>query len=321
MVLLNVIAYLTANFEYAKECQSFFNALQGCMAVRNGANKEGKLYWFHAFMMGIFLSFSGGSFGTLWLGKPTSMLSNDVNIACCILAFILVNYVPFSIGYKLANTFPVVLATTCFAQLFRSSGLISYCSVAFETFKGNPSEYYPIPVFGPIIYASLLGNMGGFFNKGFTGHLQKGMPWSFQTGLACATFYHFYVHDETGFVGIHLRHCFHLVFDDFLKISGLDNLDRATLAFVFVSAFQQIMAILQLPYFLGPSANPFNALYYFVPEETPAAKPKALQKNQESSPSNTGTKESNTAPDSDNNGTKKKKKKKKKAAQQKDKDL
>merc|ERR1719203_2486736 len=42
-------------------------------------------------MMGIFLSFSGGSFGTLWLGKPTSMLSNDVNIACCILAFILVN--------------------------------------------------------------------------------------------------------------------------------------------------------------------------------------------------------------------------------------
>jgi len=321
MILSNVISYLTADFEYAQECQSFFNALQGCLIVRNGANKNGELHWFHAFMMGIFLSFSGGTFGTLWLAKPTSMLSNDVNIACCILAFILVNYTPFSIGYKLAKTFPVVLVTTCFAQLFRSSGLVKFCSVAFVEFKGNPSKYYNIPVFGPIIYATLLGNFGGFFNKGFTGHLNKGMPWPFQTGLACASFYHFFVHDETGFIGTNLRHCFHLVFDDFLKISGLNSLDRATLAFVFVSAFQQFMAIIQLPYFFGPTVSPFNALYYFVPEETSATKSKALKNSQEPSPSKVEAEESNMTPVSSNNGTKKKKKKKNKGGQQKEKEL
>lgn len=321
MYLSHVIAFLTADFEYANELQSFFNALQGHLAVRRGANKDGELYWFHAFMMGIFLSFSGGTFGTLWLGKPTSMLSNDINIACIIITFILVNYTPFKIGFKLAQTFPVVIVTTSFAQLFKTSGLVKFCTVAFETFKDNPSKYYPIPVFGPIIYATLLGNFGGFFNKGFGNYLKNGMPWPFQTGLACATFYHFYVHDETGFIGINLRHCFHLVFDDFLKMTSLDALDRKTLAMVLISAFQQIMAILQLPYFLGPTASPFNAVYYVFPEtpatsKTAPSKPKAIQND-----SSSAVKEPIAAPQNGTDGKKKKKKKKSKAAQQKEKEL
>merc|ERR1711862_101044 len=276
-------------------------------------------------MLSVFTAFSGGSFGTLWLAKPTSMLSNDINIACCIIAFSIANYLPFDIGYKLGNTFPIVIVTTLLAQLFRTCGLVKYATVAFEAFKDNPSEYYPIPIFGPIIYATLLGNMGGFFLKGLNGYLQKGMPWPFQTGLACATFYHFYVHDETGFIGINLRHCFHLVFDDLLKILGLYTLDKKTLAFVAVSAFQHTMAILQLPYFLGPKSSPFNALYYFVPEEVPqnskavSDKTKNIEDKQKSS-SSTNT-DTAVSQDGNHETKKKKKKKKKKATQQKQKEL
>lgn len=323
--LSNVIAYLTGNFKYAQELQAFWMAFQGCIAVRSGVNKDGKLYWFHAFMLSVFTAFAGGTFGSLWMAKPTSMLSNDVNVACCIIAFAVASYAPFDIGYKLGKTFPVVIVTTVFAQLFRTCGLVKFSTVAFEAFKDNPSEYYPIPIFGPIIYATMLGNMGGFFLKGLNGHLKDGMPWPFQTGLACASFYHFYVHDETGFIGVNLRHCFHLVFDDLLKMSGLYTLDRKTLAFVTISAFQHVMAILQLPYFLGPKASPFNAAYYFASEEAPTnskaipAKPKTLDNKQESS-SSTATKES-TVPQNGNHEIKKKKKKQKKGSQQKQKEL
>ena len=62
-------------------------------------------------------------------------------------------------------------------QLFRAMGLIKFCEIAFDAFKNNPSPYYPIPVFGPILLPTLLGNFGGFFSKGFNGHLEKGMPW------------------------------------------------------------------------------------------------------------------------------------------------
>jgi len=244
------IAFLTGDIAYSAELQAFWMAVQGAVAVRNGPNEERKLHWFHAFMLSVIGGYAGGCFGFLWMGKPTSMLSNDLNVGACILAFVLVNYTPFDIGYKLCNTLPVKIVTVMFSQLFRSSGVMKFTTVAFEAFKDAPSAYYPIPVFGPILYGTLLGNMGGFFMKGFEGHIMNGMPWPFQNGLFCGSFFHFFVHDKTGIVGTTLRR--------FVVLPTALGLDDKTFAAVFVSLFMQIMGILQIPAFLGPSFSPFG---------------------------------------------------------------
>jgi hypothetical protein len=130
-------------------------------------------------------------------------------------------------------------------------GVVGYVNVGYQTFKDRPSEYYPIPVFGPIVWATLLGNMSSFFTKGFHGHLQNGMPWPFQNGLFCATFYHFYVNDGDGLIGNSLRTLVRL-------IPGVQmGLDDQTFAVVIVSAFMQTCGILQMPELFGPSFSPF----------------------------------------------------------------
>lgn len=176
------VSFLTGEFAYSSELQAFWMAVQGAMAVRMGPNKDKQLHWFHAFMLSVIGGYAGGCFGFIWMGKATSMLSNDLNIAACIAAFVLVNYIPFNLGYKILGSVPGTLVTVSFAQLFRSLGVMKFTSVCFEAFKDSPSAYYPIPVFGPIVYATLLGNMGGFFMKGFEGHIMNGMPWPFQNG-------------------------------------------------------------------------------------------------------------------------------------------
>lgn len=177
------VRFLTGDFPFSGELQCFWMAVQGAMAVRKGPNRNGNLHWFHAFALSVLAGYAGASFGFLWMGRPSSMLSSDLNMASCILAYILVNYTPMDIGYKICDSLPVTIVTVSFSQLFRSLGIMKFATACFEAFKDNPSAYYPIPVFGPIIYATLLGNMGGFFMKGFEGHLANGMPWPVQNGM------------------------------------------------------------------------------------------------------------------------------------------
>lgn len=92
--------------------------------------------------------------------------------------------------------------------------------------------------------------MGGFVMKGLEGHVINGVPWPMQNGMFCATFYHFFVHDQTGPIGILLRET---VFPEVVRF----GLDERTFAGVFVSFFMQVVGILQMPQFLGPSFTPF----------------------------------------------------------------
>ena len=257
MVLLS---YLTGDFAYTNELQAFWMAFQGCMVVRNGRNRDKKMAWFHAFMLSVFSGYAGASFTFFLIGKPTSMLTNDLNIASCIISFIIVNYSPRDIGYKLGNTLPILVITTAFSQLFRVGGIVKFVDTAFEAFRDKPSEYYPIPVFGPILFATLLGNMGGFFAKGFDKYLENGMPWPFQNGFCCASFYHFFVNDKIGFIGVNLRAVINLI------IPSKFGLDDKTFATVAVSLFMHVMGILQLPNFMGPSFSPFNHISKIVPD-------------------------------------------------------
>lgn len=177
-----LVSYLTGDFSFSPELQAIFMAFQGALAVRSGPNRDRSMHWFHAFLLSVIAGYGGACFTPFWMGLPTAMLYNDLNLTACIIAFIVANYTPFDIGYKMGKSFPVTIIITTFAQLFRSLGVVKYTTICFEAFKDSPSAYYPIPVFGPIAYGTLLGNMSGFFMKGFNGYLANGMPWPFQNG-------------------------------------------------------------------------------------------------------------------------------------------
>lgn len=177
----SILSFLMGQSAYHVELRTFGMALQGALAVRNGPNKDRKMHWFHAFALTTILGFGGGWFTFVWLGKPTSMIaSGDVNVTLAFIAFVIVHYTPFDVGYQIANSLPAVLVITSLAQMFRSMGTIGFISAAAR--EVSPSPYYPTPVIGPILYGALLGNMGGFFRKGFDGYLQNGIPWPFQNG-------------------------------------------------------------------------------------------------------------------------------------------
>lgn len=245
------IEYLTASFALAPEFQNLTMAIQGAMTVRNGPNKEKKMAGFHAFCQGLVLAYGGGLLTPLWMGRPTPMLGNDLCFSFCLIAYSLVNFIPLDIGYSVLNTFAARVLTVMGAQLFRNRGLITFVNIAYEAFKGNPSKYYPTPVFGPILNAAILGNMGSFFLNGFHSHLQNGMPWAFQNGLFIATTYHFTANDK-GPIGEFMRE----MISTYVPI----DMDPVLLVTLMGSIFMQIVGILQMPDFFGPTFNPFKIL-------------------------------------------------------------
>lgn len=251
MNLSMAVSFLTASFAYAPEFQNVFMAIQGAMIVRNGPNKDGKMKGFHAFLQGLVMAFAGGLLAPIWMGRPTPMLGNDLCFGSCIIAYILVNCIPNDLGYKVLSTFPLRVLTIMGAQLFRNRGVVSFTNIAYNAFKENPSKYYPTPVFGPILNGCILGNMGGFFWKGFHGHLKGGMPFIVQNGLLISASYHFVSNDQ-GPIGDFLR--------GVLGNLPLGDMDPALFVSIMGSLFMQVVAILQMPDFLGASFNPFDFL-------------------------------------------------------------
>jgi len=108
------------------------------------------------------------------------MFANDIFFGACVLGFLVVNYTPYQLGYRLVTSPPGMVVVTVFSQIFRVGGIIGFSDAAFAAFRDSPSVYYPMPIFGPILCPTLLGNMGGFFFGGLDGYLEKGMPWLFQ---------------------------------------------------------------------------------------------------------------------------------------------
>jgi hypothetical protein len=260
-----LVQFLTGNFHLSGELQSFWMAVQGCMMVRAARNPTKKeLTWFHAFCLSVLAGYAGGWFGFVLMAKPTSMFYNDLNMASCIVAFLVVNCTPFDVGYRLCQTLPFSLLTVSFAQLFRSTAIPKFVQVCYHEFATKGTPYYPsVPVFGPIMYATLLGNMGGFITKGIEGHVESGMPWAIQNGLFTASFYHFFVNDKTGAVGLHLRRLLSPLLV-LLKFDPASEADHATFAACAVSLFMQVVGILQMPRFFGPAFSPFTSSPFSV---------------------------------------------------------
>lgn len=231
------------------------------MSVRNGPNKQGNMNWFHAFLKSTLTAYAGATFTNIFMGRPTAMFANDIFFGSCVIGYGVVNWLPLDIGYHFFNTFIGELLHTVFSQIFRVGGVSGFSDAAYAAFKDVPSVYYPTPVFGPILFPAALGNMGGFLWGGFDGYLEKGMPWLFQQGLSCATFYHFYSHDVEGEIGIKLRSVIKPVAVQIMLVMGADEKeseDDTLFAKTLVGIFMVLMAIVRMPQFLGPRFSPFT---------------------------------------------------------------
>eukprot|EP00978_Attheya_sp_CCMP212_P012956 scaffold32322_cov40-Attheya_sp.AAC.1 len=198
------------------------------------------------------------------MGKSVSMLQHDFHVACCIFFFVLFTYILPATNASasarwLRQSVWVTIVTVAFSQLFRAMAICQYTSQANSStlfHHATSNKFYPIPIFAPIAYGALLGNLGGFFSKSFHNLMDREgkIPWSFQNGLACSAFYHFLVHDQTGPIGRVLRHCiYHYLAPSW---QGNDEL----FAMVTISLFMQIVGFLQMPQLLGPNFNPFLAI-------------------------------------------------------------
>jgi len=246
-----LISILSGSSAYNVEIRTFGQAFMGALAVRDGANKNKKMNWFHAFALSTVVAFGGGWFGFVWMGKPTSLITQgDVIITLCVISFVFVNYTPFDLGYKFGSILPVKIFMNCLAQLFRALGMIGFINACAA--EVGASKYYPTPILGPVIYGTLLGNMGAFFVKGFNQHLEKAIPWPFQNGLVVGFLYHVFTHDKEGVMGISLREA--------VRSTGIQgDMDDKLFATLFVTSFMQFSGLLMLPEFFGPSGNPIDA--------------------------------------------------------------
>lgn len=243
----SLISFLSGSSPYHAELRTFGQAFIGALAVRSGLNKNKDMNWFHAFALTTVAAFGGGWFGFIWMGKPTSLITGgDVTLTLTAIAFVLLTYTPMDIGYKIGKMLPVKIVMNSYAQLFRGLGMIGFINAAAA--EVAPSKYYPTAVLGPVVYGTLLGNMGAFFSKGFHGHLEKDIPWAFQNGLVVGFFYHIYTHDDEGVIGISMR--------SLIKSTGIQGeLDDKLFATLVVTGFMQLAGILMLPEFYGPSYN------------------------------------------------------------------
>ena len=203
------ISFLTGKSWFSSELQSIGMALQANIIVQsryqNNHRQESYYFWFYRFLQSVLIGYSGGIFGTIFLGKPCPFLVNgDIHMTACLVAFGLVQIIlPFvrsifspnsDISSSSSNiiknsfTIPLQIVITSFAQLFRTMGLLKFITVCHLELLSPPyrtisTKYYEIPIFGPILYGTMLGNMGGFVLNGIDGYTQRsGIPYPFQNG-------------------------------------------------------------------------------------------------------------------------------------------
>merc|ERR1719282_879069 len=89
------------------------------------------------------------------------------------------------------------------------------------------------------------------------------MPWLFQQGLGCSTFYHFYAHDYEGSIGITLRSIVKPFAVRIMTALGADeeqSQDDALFGKFVVGFFMVLMGIVRMDRFLGPRFSPFNTV-------------------------------------------------------------
>ena len=104
---------------------------------------ENKLYWFHSFLLVLFKGFGGGCLGPMLIGKLPVIISNDMVVICCVVAWYFVHN--SSIIRNIILETPIRCLWTVMACIFRTHAICSLCKLACATIKvGRP--IYQIPL-------------------------------------------------------------------------------------------------------------------------------------------------------------------------------
>jgi len=258
-----LLEFLRGSFPFCGEFMVFGMAMEAAVSVRATddaklkKDKKSSYNWFLTLLQITLVGFGGGVFMPIMLGLPSSFLIGaDVNAAGCILSWWLVFHSPGDFFYRnIARNLPFQIFYVSGAQLFRSSGVWGFVDKGLGMMK--PSPYYPIPLLGPILTASLLSNVGPIFRLGYTSWFANGVTANFQYSFVLATFYHLYANDTNGVLGNALRVPF-----SFVSLPGfLSDKDFASCA---VTAFMVVWGCLKLPGLLGPNLDPLKVPSEFL---------------------------------------------------------
>ncbi|KAI2514339.1 hypothetical protein MHU86_232 [Fragilaria crotonensis] len=209
-----VSAFLTADFPYALPILAFAQSFHGAMHVRTGVNRNLTLHWMSALLLTVVCGNGGSIVTPTGMGQSTTILTDDFVISCCTLSFLMVQYIPLVV--RLGQSVPAMFLLTILTQLYRTKYTIRYTAAAFQLFtkqkfsSSSPHpQIYPIPIFGPLLYGTFFGCMGGCLQRAFHSRLEReGLPRTIRNGFLSAAFYHFMVHDRSGPVGTLLRRTF-----------------------------------------------------------------------------------------------------------------
>ena len=246
-------------------------ALQSAIAVHGINDKkvksgEKKLKHFHGLVMTVLVSYGGGLFLPPLLGNPAGFFLNaDTNVLVGTIVYFIVNCLPFGLHEVFFHVFSRPIPTTIItanAQIMRAKGLVGVLgNIKKFSYIANPTYLYPNAIVGPILVATMAGNVGPIYRHGWTAHFSKGMPWNFENGLVCASWYHFYVNDfaDNGPIGLWLHDTIHSVpaIDGFIKSFESEAIFARTVIFVFMV----FVGVMQTKHFFGPSYNPFTFIH------------------------------------------------------------
>lgn len=161
-------------------------------------------YWLHSLVLVVLTGFGGGMIGPLLIGKPSVIMTNDLIIPLCVLFWYSIHCLGL---YSVLTWKPIKIVWGLFLAIFRAHGAVDAVNLSLTILK--PGPYYPVPLVGPVLYATLIGCLGGFMplDKGLL-PISKSTAWVIQGAFMSAAFYYFMTKDSTGIIGVTMRNVF-----------------------------------------------------------------------------------------------------------------
>lgn len=191
-----LVEFLTADFPHALPILTLAQAFHGAMFVRTGVNRNLTLHWVHALLLTVVCGNGGSILTPTAVGPSMTILSDDYIIACCLISFLMVQFIPVVV--RLGQSAPVLFVLTMLSQLYRTQATIKYTAAAFqhftkEKFMSSASPHpkiYPIPIFGTLLYGTFCGCMGGCLQRALHSRLEReGLPRTIRNGMVNAVRY------------------------------------------------------------------------------------------------------------------------------------
>lgn len=182
---------LDSGYERMLEVEILACALYMCNVARSNPPKgikEDEEPFLHSFVRSLLLSFGGGSLMPPLVGRPSAWLMLDTMVPLSLLAWLMVNKVPF---FRKVYRQPIVqILGFALCEMFRVQTVFLLTGISVKAI--GPTMYFDVPVVGPVIAGTLAGCSGLFlpFDKGLSALLQDPLPYNVVTAFLMALTFH-----------------------------------------------------------------------------------------------------------------------------------